>query len=78
MKIEIITNDVINGDTFITPYWVANGNLSVRQQNAGASVNGLIADVVDANWEKVDNKAWISSVNVYEFMTVYFRRIRAQ
>jgi len=78
MKIELITNDVMNGDTFLTPYWLANGTLDVRQENAGANQNRLVSgQTVDASWPKIDVLTWVSVVNA-QFFTVFFRRIVGQ
>lgn len=78
MKIAIVTNDVINGDTPLVSYQVANGNLSLRRQNATGAVNRMFAKAVNDPWEKIDNVAWTAVTWGDEFHTIFFRRIRAQ
>jgi len=74
MKIPIVSNDLISGDTFITPYYVANGNLNTRSANAAASLNSVIGHAVDTPWEKIDNQAWVATV-FGGFFTIFFRRL---
>lgn len=74
MKMAVVSNDVIAGDTFLTPYWSANGNLNTRQRNAGASQNTILTHALNDPWEKIDNLAWNAQV-WSGFMTIYFRRI---
>jgi len=74
MKVPIVTNDLLSGDTFFSPYWVGNGNLNIRQQNAGASQNALMVNALDDPWQKIDNKA-VNASTFAQFFTVFFRRL---
>lgn len=73
-KIAIVSNDLISGDTFLTPYWAANGNLSTRQRNAGGAANTQMVAAVNDPWEKEDNVAWNAQV-WSQFLTIFFRRL---
>jgi len=74
MKVPIATNVIVQGDTFITPWYTANGNVKARGANIAGAENSLIAHTVNDPWEIVDNKTWVSTT-FGTFLKVYFRRI---
>lgn len=74
MKIPLDMATVINGDTFVTPYWVANGNVRTHQGPTIALTNTSIVTPINSPWEIEDDKPWIART-FQGFFRIYFRRL---
>jgi len=75
MKIPIVAGKVLQGDTPLVSYQVANANLTLRQGNAGAAQLQVISKTVDSAWAAEDALAWVSVSWGTQFHKIYFRRI---